>query len=258
MLPPLDSRQVQARHSNGRRRDSNGAGGSPQNCRAWIKPRWLGRLCHRQPESVGETQRRPFSRESLGKHVESRGHYVFASNSSGIDWNSKIAREGEFILYVLIFWFQKMIVFLYQKIFSDIKKWISDIRYKKMIFWYQKMNFWYQISENDFLISENDMFFYIKKSIFWFQKWIYDIRKWFSDTRNLFLISENHLLISENMYDYFISEIHVFSDIRNSIFWCQKLFSDIRNSDFLISENNFQKLFSDIRKSGKISYEWKL
>ena len=30
-----------------------------------------------------------------------------------------------------------------------------------------------------------------------------------------------------------------FSDIRNSIFWYQKLFSDIRKSEFLISENHF-------------------
>ena len=181
MLPPLDSRQVQARHSN----------------------------------------RRPFSRESLGNHVESREHYVFASNSSGIDWNSKIVREGEFILYFFI----------------------------------SKNEF--LISENDFLISENDMFFYIKKSIFWYQKWISDIRKWFSDIKKWFsdikkwfsdikkwfsfLISKNEFLISKN--DFLISK---------NIFWYQKIdFFDIKkhwiNSHFAFGWKRLEDRRKDLR-----------
>ena len=104
-------------------------------------------------------------------------------------------------------------------------------------------------------------------------KWFSDIRKWFSDIRNFlisenqhdFLISENHILISEINFWYqkmifwyqkistifFISEIHVFSDIRNSIFRYQKLFLYIRNY-FLISEIPifwYQKIISDNQKT---------
>ena len=159
MLPPLDSRQVQARHSNGRRRDSNGAGGSPQNCRAWSKPRRLGRLCHRQPESVFPGS--PWA-STPGKHVESREHYVFASNSSGIDCNSKIAREGEFILYFLISENDFLISendFLISENDFLISKNAFLFLYQKMNFWYQKMIFWYK-----------KIFFDIKKSIFWYKK----------------------------------------------------------------------------------------
>ena len=81
--------------------------------------------------------------------------------------------------------------------------------YQKIIFWYQKINFSGIRNSYDFLISEND--FLIS---FWHQK----ISTNFCYQKNHFLISENLFLMSENMYDFFLSEIHVFSDIRNYFF----------------------------------------